>query len=730
MTGCDRERRSQELDAWLAGLVDLGPGIALAAVGGLGRREQGPRSDLDLVLLHAPEIDLGDLADRIWYPIWDAGYRLDHSVRTPAEARRLAGLDIKVLLGLLDLRLIAGDQELVSELRACVLGDWRGLASKRLGELSQAATERARRFGSVAHSLEPDLKESAGGLRDVTVLRAVAAASLTDVPHSKLAPARELLLDVRDAIHDCGTSGNRLVAQDREAVAQRLGIGSPDDLLRSVAAAGRTIEFAADEVWHRVSLASSQTRWRSVHRRAGRVPIAEGVVVQGDEVVLALDARPEVDPVLLLRAAAAAAQSGRRLSPHAVGRLLVESGELPVPWPADALAEFVTLLDSGPGLVPVWESLDQAGLISKILPQWEHVRSRPQHSPVHIYALDRHLVVTCVQAGLLARRVARPDLLLIASLLHDIGKGSGGDHSVVGAEVASRICDHIGLDSDDRDVVVTLVREHLLLPDTATRRDLDDPTTIAAVHSAVGNSDTLDLLHALTVADAAATGPGAWSDWKAALVSDLVQRVHGALAGRKSPDRPDLGLDLGGSGIEVTIAPASFGWRLTVLADDRVGLLAGVTRVLAAHRLGVHSATSQTVGKRAVAALVVHPLFGDPPGIKQLRQDLRAALSDSKILPIPVPELRGPIVPPSATVASAASERATVIEVRAHDEPGLLHRIALVMAGELVDVVAARVSTFGAEAVDVFYVVDASGEPLSAAAATALCTQLVAALKH
>jgi [protein-PII] uridylyltransferase len=723
-----RRELADRLDSWVAGLVDLGPGIALAAVGGLGRHEPAPRSDLDLVLIHAPGVALGDLPERIWYPIWDAGYRLDHSVRTPAEARRLAGSDIRVLLGLLDLRPLAGDVELVSSLRSSVLSDWRGLAGKRVGELRAAAAERASRFGSVAHLLEPDLKESSGGLRDITVLRAIAAASLTDVPHGQIGGARDLLLDVRDSIHDVGTNGNKLLAQDREAVAERLGVVSGDDLLRSVAAAGRSVEVAADEVWHRVTRLTNKPRWRTVRRGNERTPLAAGVVVQADEVVLALDGHPDADGLLVLRAAAAAAQSGRRLSPHTVGRLAAESAPLPLPWPAGALDEFVALLGSGAGLLPVWEALDQAGIIAGLIPAWAVVRSQPQHSPVHRFALDRHLVETAVQAQGATRDVRRPDLLLLAALLHDIGKGRGGDHSEVGAELAGTMLDRLGLSRTDRDVVVTLVRHHLLLPDTATRRDLDDPASVAAVTEAVGDHDTLDLLHALTIADAAATGPGAWSDWKAGLIADLVARTHGSLAGREPPDQPRLELSAAGSGVDVKIEPADAGWRITVMADDRVGLLAAVAGVMARHRLGVRAATTETIGARAVTLWSVHPLFGDPPSVDRLRSDLRNALGGAASEPVPMAERRVAVIPPRVSVAAEASQRATVLEVRAHDERGLLHRIATALSATGVDVIAARVSTFGAEAVDVFYVVDGTGSPLSPAVAEAVCARVLADL--
>ena len=269
-------------------------------------------------------------------------------------------------------------------------------------------------------------------------------------------------------------------------------------------------------------------------------PLAEGVVEQDGEVVLARTARAERDPVLTLRAAAAAAQAGLPISLHAVRRLAAAAKPLPVPWPAEARDELVTLLGAGESTVPVWEALEAEGLITQLLPDWERVRCRPQRNPVHTWTVDRHLVETAVQASSLTRRVGRPDLLLVCALLHDIGKGWPGDHSVAGEVIARDVAARIGFDRDDMDVIATVVRHHLLLIDTATRRDLDDPATVRrGGRPGRLRSPTLELLHALTEADALATGPAAWSSWRASLVTDLVSRVAAVLAGDDlaEPDR-------------------------------------------------------------------------------------------------------------------------------------------------------------------------------------------------
>ncbi|HEV7624874.1 MAG TPA: HD domain-containing protein, partial [Streptomyces sp.] len=269
------------------------------------------------------------------------------------------------------------------------------------------------------------------------------------------------------------------------------------------------------------------------------------------------------DPVLPLRAAAAAAQAQLPLALPAVRRMAAAADgngtsagtggrggasrsaaargarSLPVPWPAEAREEFVTLLGAGEATVPVWEALEAEGLIARLLPDWERVRCRPQRNPVHTFTVDRHLVETAVRASALTRRVQRPDLLLVGALLHDIGKGWPGDHSVVGETIARDMAARIGFGEADVEVLATLVRHHLLLVETATRRDLDDPATIRSVADVVRSARTLELLHALTEADALATGPAAWSAWRGTLVADLVKRVAGVLAGEAVEEHTD-----------------------------------------------------------------------------------------------------------------------------------------------------------------------------------------------
>ena len=714
----DRARRTAQIDRWLAELLGAEPGVALVAVGGYGRRELLPRSDLDVVLLHGGRDDIAGIADRIWYPVWDSGAELDHAVRTVPQARRVARTDLKVALGLLSARHVAGDPDLTERLRAGALEDWRAAAPARLAELHAARDERTKISGELAFLLEPDLKEARGGLRDVHAIQAVAAAWVAPAPGPKVRTAYDQILDARHALHEVtGRRLDRLVLEEQDEVARALGLLDGDVLLRMLAGAARTVAYAVDHTFRQADrLRQRRPRTR---RPADRLPLADGVVEQDGEVVLARAADPAGDPVLVLRAAAAAAQSGLPLSPRTLDRL-TECPPLPVPWPAPARDALLALLGAGPSAVSVWEALDTEGLITSLIPDWERVRNRPQRNPLHTFTVDRHLVEAASHAAALTREVARPDLLLLAALLHDIGKGWPGDHSVTGEVVARDVSRRMGLPEADVGLVASAVRHHLLLPMVATRRDLDDPVTVKQVAALVPSRALLELLHALAISDGLATGPAAWNDWKARLVADLVRRVAAVLAGQPRPEPAPLRDDqltlAAGGGPAATVSGA----EVTVVAPDRPGLLWRAAGVLAAHRLAVRSANATSVGGTAVTVFDVEPEFGEPPDPTLVAGDLRRMLlgrldvADRLERRARAGPPRGAAVPaPKVTLVDDASETATIVEVRAHDAPGLLWRVGRALGECGLNVRAARVETLGAEVVDVFYVTGEDGQPLA-----------------
>jgi len=696
-----------------------------------------------VLLLHHARPGIAALADRIWYPIWDSGTRLDHAVRRPGDARAVARSDLRVALGLLHARHVAGDPELTGELRSGALADWRAAAGARLAELHALHAERTARSGELAFLLEPDLKEARGGLRDAEAIYAVAAAWVAPGPGPRVRAAQEAILDTRHALHEVtGRASDRLVLQEQEEVARVLGLADADALLCHLAGAGRTVAYALDQSLRAAQRNRSGASRPSRFRRRGaapRRPLADGLVEQDGEVVLARSADPAADPVLVLRSAAAAAEAGLALAPRTLARLQ-QCPPLPVPWPPGARDALVTLLGTGRAAIGVWEALDQGGMLPDLIPDWERVRNRRQRNPLHTFTVDRHLVETAARAAALTRDVARPDLLLLAALLHDIGKGWPGDHRVTGEVVTRDTARRMGLPDEDTELVAGAVRHHLLLPHMATRRDLDDPEPAAQVAATVGSRQMLELLHALAIADGQATGPAAWNDWKAGLVAGLVRRVAAVLGGAPPPG--PLPLRPGQVALAEAGQPAAMvaGSQVTVVAPDRPGLLWQAAGVLAAHRLAVRSANATSHGTMAVTSFTVAHPFGEPPDATLVTSDLRRALAGDLDLAERLDRqgLRGTragsahrpwLAPPRVTLVDDASRTATVVEVRAHDAPGLLWRIGRALGECGLNVRAARVETLGAEAVDVFYVVGTDGRQVTDAATRGLiAAQVLSAL--
>jgi len=773
------------LDRCLTELFDAAGGadrIALVALGSYARRELCPGSDVDVILLHdAPrrrEAEVRAVAERCWYPLWDAGFVTGHGVRTVRESVTLADADLDALTSLPDARHVVGDATLTDELVTA----GRKLAERRgrrvLGDLAAASELRRVRPGLVAEMLEPDLKEGGGGLRDIQALDwagdalgagrldgLVARGYVTEADRERLFAARAHLLDIRVALHRAtGRSSDRLTLQEQDAVAALVGAADADELVRLLAAVARESAWISQETWSRLRAHLAGPRGRVVgHDRV----LAEHVVLRDDRVAVSDNA--PVTTLRLLDAAVGAAETGAPFERATLARL--RSAPAPT-WDVWERAAFLRLLRTGAGAIPVFEALDHEGILVRLLPEWEHVRSRPQRNAYHRFTVDRHLLEAIAQCaelldagdqrdpgfdGTVARACRRPELLLLGALLHDIGKGMPGDHSAQGAEVAQRFARRIGLDSEGREIVTWLVRDHLLMADVATRRDLSDASVadnLAAV--CAGDAERLRLLYLLTIGDSRATGPAAWNATKAALLRDLFVKAAAAIergeAAAVADDRRALlaermgepvaraflgrlphayvlafGIDemlehaaLLEAGGAITCHRESDQVTITVIARDRPRLLATLAGAMTVRGLDVIEAhlfgTADGMALDVFRAVDPYDRVGSD-GAGQIESTLREALDGNVDVAGRVAARRrdyargrrtGP-GPVTVEVVVDASATDTLVEVHADDEVGLLFRVASTIADLDLDVRVAKVATLGARVVDVFYVRDASG---------------------
>ncbi len=773
----------------------------MVALGSYARSELCASSDIDLLLLHDgwSTTDLEGLVRAVCYPLWDAGLSVGHAVQTPRQAVQAGGGRIEAATALMERRLVAGEQGLLDDLGAR-WGRWlRRHGPRLLVELAAADQERHALAGDRPGMLEPDLKRGAGGLRDCQSLEWAAACLLSERGLAPLVGARylgaqdlpalrdafELLLTVRCALHQhhgAGCPPGRAVDTLRldlhDDVAARLGWGDGDALLRHVGLASRRIAHLHRRAWPRL-LADA----RGGRRRAHPPPelIDDSVMLVDGLVEVAEDGRLADDPSLGMRTVAAAATRGVHLGRRtaaAFERELAARGS-PLAWDERSRLALIAMLRRGPDALPALADADQIGLLTTYLPGWADVRGHPQRNPFHTFDVDTHLVQTVAELGrvvdgaleerhaMVFERLDEPEVLLLAAFLHDVGKAMAGDHSIVGADVAREWLLRMGFGHRRADRVARLVRLHLLLPETSSRRDLDDDDEIAAVAARVVDVGTVDALYLLALADARATGPAAHSPWKDGLLAELHARVRAHLADRDEagsrltdpvavaaearrllvdddlePEPMLAGLPRryllaasaeqvaaharlyaargGGAGVGIRRGPAPDTSTVSLVAPDRQGLMADAAGALAGHGLAVLEARAFTRGDGLAFDWFV--VGSNPSGGMPDEATVVDALAGAAMGDVDVDDLvarretgatRGPR-PGLVTEPEVAFDRGPVvtrIEVRGPDAPGVLYRLGRVLADEGLEVVGARVATLGPEVRDVFFVRPTGGPP-------------------
>ncbi len=717
------EAHSSATDAWfrsvaqerLSNMTDM----ALLAVGGYGRGQLCPASDIDVVLVHSEDVDGGDLAEALWYPAWDRGLALGYVVVTLEQAETLLAEEFEWSTALLDTRLIVGNPWYKSEIDRLTAEAWTSRRDELLHKLAHSVEQRHDDRGDAASQIEPNLKEGRGGLRDVHAMiwASRAQPGFAEEFVTDLQADVDVLLEARVELHRLqGRSGDTLALEFQDAVAEALGDGSSGELMLRLARSARRIAWCSDEAWR---------RWQYEHPN-GDVTVRE---------VLKVDVPVDDDQLLPLRLAAQAAQQDEVLDREDLARFGEQWAGINAPWPAEARDLFADLLLAGRPAVRIIEDLDHFGLMERLMPEWAAVQCRPQRNMLHTYTVDRHLCEAAVNASSLTGAVSRPDLLVVGALLHDIGKGYPGDHTEVGIKVIAEISQRMGYPDNDVAVLVDLCRHHLLLPDVATRRDLADPGTIRAVAAAVDSVEFLHLLAALTEADSKATGPSAWGTWKAGLLRDLVDRTAHVLEGgqleevvqAEFPSPEILALMADGerhlSGRDST---------LTVVCVDRIGLFAAVAGALAVCGLEVLDAVQHTEPghhyehgrKMAAMEFTLQPPQAGMVDWDEVITMCGRALDGSAALRARIVRRardtaryrrRLSATPPRRAVLidNEVSDWATVVEVHAPDEIGLLYHMTQAMQELQLDIRRAKIQTFGPQAVDSFYLSGVDGAKIT-----------------
>jgi [protein-PII] uridylyltransferase len=770
-------RRSDLVDARLRELLQQAPGVAVVAVGGYGRAELAPASDVDLLILHdrADHELVGPVVDRLLYPLWDGGLVVGHAVRTPEEAVAIAGERLDVLTATLDGRLVAGDASLWTATRSRIMALVGGDRLRTFAErLREDGNVRHDRHASVCDRLEPDLKDGRGGLRDAQSLRWLSIAMtgepdrlvgvgvLRAAERAAVEDALELFVRIRSAMHlETGRTGDRLVMDLQPSIARALGFEDEPDL--------RGVDALMRNVFERARLVDQA------------VTSAFDRVLRGDAGASAFDPTPAG----VLRLFARTARRDEVLSPATLDRVEKAGIANPVRWSDDVRDAFLELLGTGRAGVAALETLDRLGLLSRFVPAWSAVRCRPQRDPYHRYSVDVHLLRALeATAALLedgdddpvASRAAAAagdrDAVRLAALFHDIGKIGRGGHVPVGARIVSEQMERMRIGPETAELVRFLVAEHLLLSDTATRRDIDDDELILGVSARIGTPERLAALYLLTRADAAATGSQAWTPWRATLVRELVGKVQRTFErggmGAEVAERLSVRLDelrrLAGEDrsddidrfavrmprayllnvpaervirhLDLLAAPVGAldvrtleeeGERagahsLTVVARDRPGLLSFVAGSLTLAGLSI--LTAQVFTTRDDVAVDVFEVEGafepevTPERWREFRQVLRHALEGRVSLEHRVRQKRASYPPARTdleigiTSHNDVSDFFTVVEVGAPDRIGLLFDITTELAELRLDVHLAKVATYGGRVVDAFYVRDELGRKI------------------
>ena len=646
---------SDALDEGMTALAAplLEDGFAVVALGSYGRREQCRHSDLDLMLLFAKDPD-ADKSNAMLYPLWDSNLQIGHSVRSIEQIAPSAGEDVQTCTALLDARLVCGDGEVFERFR----GEMRTFLRRNRAWLrDELAKYRAEALEGEPWQLQdPDLKNGRGGLRSLQTAHwiGLADAAIAGAEPPPLAAGRaealEAMLATRNALHSLEDRANDKLRRDLlPRVCALLGVDQLEWGMR-LSAGRRLLDAAAAEALASEAPAAADGGGGGKRRRWA--PWRRGKAEDAEAPAAAAEAAPPP----AAEAAPAAASSGG------------EGGDL------ERLLAILREVGPGQSLEP----LPPGEWLERVLPEWETLRNRPHTAPFHLHPYDVHSWRTVAEVRRAAEidedgtgspeaaaGIENEDLLLITAMLHDIGKGHGGQHSERGAVIAERFAARIGLGEDDTRRLSHAILHHLLLPTVATRRDISDDRVIREVAETVGDQRMLNLLYVVSIADARACGPSAWDAWKARLMHTLYARVSDALS-------------------EVSLR--------TIVGRRRRAVLQTLTGFM----------TAQTVEEHLKQLPTDYLLSVDPMAVgRHLELIVGATITASES------GLDGPLPPVLDHDQIGGVDRLTVI---AGDQPALLEAIAGALAAHNINVLGGAAYTRDdGIAIDVMHVGDARG---------------------
>ncbi|MFZ5791506.1 MAG: [protein-PII] uridylyltransferase [Pseudomonadota bacterium] len=791
-----------------------GERLAVVAVGGYGRGELAPHSDIDLLFLlpykRTPYVE--QVIEYMLYRLWDLGLKVGHSVRSVEDCIRQAKADLTIRTALLEARYVWGEQALHRDLRQrfrrqIVAGTGPAFVEAKLAERK----ERHRRMGESRYALEPNIKDGKGGLRDLHTLFWIAkylyrvedVATLVDrgvfsaEEVRRFEKAEAFLWSLRFQLHYlAGRAEERLTFDLQPELAARMGYtdhaGSRgvERLMKHYFLVAKTV---GDLTRIFCAVLEAQHQKRSLLARAGFALFQkeiEGFKLDGDRLAVGDPEAFLADPVNLLRLFEVAQRHELDIHPAAL-RLVTRNLKLVdhrLRADPEANRLFVAMLTSPKGPETALRRLNEAGLFGRFIPDFGRVVAQMQYDMYHSYTVDEHTIFAIgilwrIEQGLLKDEVPIASevvhlvqsrrVLYLAVLLHDIAKGRKGDHSELGADLALKLGPRLGFTDEETETVSWLVRHHLFMSNTAFKRDIDDPKTIQDFVETVQSLERLRLLLVLTVADIRAVGPKTWNGWKAQLLRDLYwraeelisggliaekreERVRGALAAlrealadwddatfaahvaRGTPsywlayDKATLARHARlveraeEEGAALALDTRIDHWRavteVTVYTADRHGLFARLAGGLALAGANIAAADIFTLANgKALDSFQVQDAEGRaidrPEDLRRIRECLERMLADTETTPpdlaFPPPLLgsRAELfkVAPRVLIDNKASAEHTLIEVNGRDRRGLLYGLTRALTAQKLQIASAKVSTFGARAVDVFYVKDKYG---------------------